>query len=427
MTTLKKYLILFLICILLGNSFTVYADGLTLSGEGAILMDTVTGEVLYEKDAHKKLYPASTTKIMTAILAVEHGKLDDKVMISNKAVVSASGTHIALEPGEILTLEQLLNALLIESANDAANAIAVHISGSIEAFSVLMNKKAKELGALNTNFVNPSGLPNEAHVTTAYDLALISRYAMEFDIIREISKNYSYTVPVTNKKTEQRYLKSGNKLLFSNEKIDVNGQSVSIKLDGVNGIKSGYTVAAQQCLSVSYEKDGHSFIAVSLKANGKSIYSDIHKLIDYGVSNFENVKIGYPNRFIANYPIKNGADSFISAITSGEFNLILKKGSSEKITEKIVIEEKLTAPIEKNQVIGKIQYLIDDKVVFESDIISTMAIKAIEVPSLFEKIISNWYWGVFLVLFLLRVFVLYKKQQLRKKRQKRRREYYGEQ
>ena len=155
-----------------------FADDLNLVGEGAILIDGETGQILYEKNSHKRLYPASTTKIMTAILAIEKGNMEDTVTIDEEIVCLTDGSHIALDVGEEIKFEDLLNALLIESANDAALAIAKHISGSIEEFVQMMNNKAKEIGALNTNFTNPNGLPDEKHVTTAYDLSLIAKYAM---------------------------------------------------------------------------------------------------------------------------------------------------------------------------------------------------------------------------------------------------------
>ena len=397
---LKKTLIILVFIFLFSTYSLSYAKELSLSGEGAVLLDVDTMDILYEKNAHMKLYPASTTKIMTAILAIELGKMDDIVTIDQEVVNLTDGTHIALEPGEQLTLEELLNALLIESANDAALAIAKHIAGSIDGFSELMNEKAKSIGALNTNFLNPNGLPDENHVTTPYDLGLMARYAMENDIFRSIVNNYTYTIPVTNKKTEPRYLKSGNKLLYSNAKIDVDGVATPIKYDGVNGVKTGYTIAAQQCLVTSYEKDGHKLIAVVLKSNGNNIFSDIHKLLNYGVNNFEKIMTQFANHLMKNHYI-----IILTGITKTNSFYIINKNDNEKIVEKIIIEEALEAPISENQVIGKVQYLLKDKVIAETDIISTMDVNAITEPSLFEKIISKWYLIVFLLLILIRISV----------------------
>lgn len=415
---LKKLIVLIVLGLILSTYSLSYAETLDLSGEGAILIDVDTMEILYEKNPHLKLYPASTTKIMTGILAIELGNLQDIVTIDQEVIDLTDGSHIALEPGEQLTLEQLINALLIESANDAALAIAKHISGSIDEFCKLMNEKAKSIGALNTNFVNPNGLPNDEHVTTAYDLALIGRYAMENESFRDIVKNYTYTIPVTNKKTEERYLKSANKLLYSNEKIDVNGQLVPIKYEGVNGVKSGYTLAAQQCLVTSFEKGGHNLIAVVLKSNGKNIYSDIQKLLSYGQENFEKIQIGYSNKFMGNFDIDNGTIPFVSGVAKVDSYFIANKNSSNEIEENIILKSDLKAPISKNQVIGKVEYLLDGSTVGESDIISTMDVDAIPVPTLFQKILDKWYIFVFLFLIVGRIMIL---SQRRKRRHRRRR------
>ncbi|MDR7857083.1 D-alanyl-D-alanine carboxypeptidase family protein [Tissierella sp.] len=413
---MKKTLILLVFILLFSTYSFSYAGELSLSGEGAVLIDVDTMDILYEKNAHIKLYPASTTKIMTAILAIELGKMDDIVTIDQEVVNLTDGTHIALEPGEQLTLEELLNALLIESANDAALAIAKHVAGSIDGFSKLMNEKAKSIGALNTNFLNPNGLPDENHVTTPYDLGLMAKYAMENDIFRSIVNNYTYTIPVTNKKTEPRYLKSGNKLLYSTAKVDVDGVATPIKYDGVNGVKTGYTVAAQQCLVTSFEKDGHNLIAVVLKSNGNNIYSDIHKLLNYGVNNFEKVQVGFANKFIDNFNVENGLIPFVAGITKTNSFYIINKNDNEKIVQRIIIEEPLEAPISEDQVIGKVQYLLKDKVIAESHIISTMEVNKITEPSLLEKLISKWYLIVFLMLILARISVLSKRKKVRRRR-----------
>lgn len=415
---MKKFLVVFVVLFLFSTYSFSYGEDLNLdiSGEGAILIDTDTGEILYEKNSHSQFYPASTTKIMTAILAIENGNMDDIVTIDQEAVSLTDGSHIALEPEEQLSLEHLVNALLIESANDAAYAIAKHISGSIGEFIKLMNEKAKSIGALNTTFVNPNGLPNEEHMTTAYDLAMIARYAMENEKFRSIVQNYTYTIPITNKKSEQRYLKSANRLLYSTEKIDVNGKLTPIKYEGVNGVKSGYTVAAQQCLVTSFEKDDHKLIAVVLKSNGKNIYSDTHKLLNYGRENFENIKIGFANKFIDNFNVNNGVVPSVAGITKTYASFIVRKDQKDKIEEKIIVDGALEAPISKDQVIGKVEYLLNGKVVGETDIISTTAVDKLPSPNVFKIILSKWYLFVFAALILIRIMVLSQRSKRRRRR-----------
>lgn len=416
MYILKRLVALFVLMVILSTYSPSYADDLNLSGESAILIDVDTLEILYSKNPHQKLYPASTTKIMTGILAIELGNMDDIVTVDQEVVDLTDGSHIALEPGEELSLEHLINALLIESANDAALAIAKHISGSIDEFVKLMNEKAKAIGALNTNFVNPNGLPHEEHLSTAYDLALMAKYAMENETFREIVKNYTYTIPITNKKSQERNLWSANRLLYSTERINVNGTQTTIKYEGVNGVKTGYTIAAGQCLVTSYEKDGHKLIAVVLKSSGKNIYSDIHKLLNYGTNNFEKVKIGYGNKFIDNFPVENGVIPFVAGITKSDTYYIAEKSKVDLIEEKIT-KNTLEAPISKGQVIGKVEYYLDGRKISETDIISTMDIDLIPVPTLLDKIKSKWYLIVFLLLFLIRLWNLNR----RRKRYRRRR------
>lgn len=410
----------FIFIIILSTYSHSFAEALDIHGEAAILIDYDTLEILYEKNSNQKLYPASTTKIMTGILAIENGNLDDLITIDQEVVDLTAGSHIALEPGEVLTLEQLLDALLIESANDAAVALAKYVSGSVEDFAKLMNDKAKSLGAMNTNFVNPNGLPDENHLTTAYDLSLIARYAMENPTFKNIVKDYRATIPITNKKTEKRYLKSANRLLYSNERILLDEQYVPIKYEGVNGVKSGYTVAAGHCLVTSLDKAGHTFIAVVLKSNTQNIYSDTHKLLNYGLDNFEKIKVCFANRFIDNFNVENGVLPFVTGITKSDGYYIVNYKDRDKIKESISFDEVLEAPIEKGQVVGSAKYLLEGKIIAETDIVTTMAIAQVPVPSLWSKIIDKWYIGVFAILIISRISIIYirnKRRKLRRRRQ----------
>src|SRR6056297_929240 len=211
--------------------------------EGAILINASTGQILFEKNPHKRLYPASTTKILTALLIEEKFNLDDKVTIDPESPFTI-GARIYVHEGEIFTIEQLLNALLIDSANDVANALAVYHSGSLEAFSKEMNEKAKSLGAQNSNFVNPSGLHNSDHYSTAFDLSQIAKEFYKNEVLMAIVKKSTYSIPATNKVDETRYLKSSNKFLYSesnNYLLDYRGNQVFAKLDSVTGMKTGYT------------------------------------------------------------------------------------------------------------------------------------------------------------------------------------------
>jgi D-alanyl-D-alanine carboxypeptidase (penicillin-binding protein 5/6) len=416
---LKKILILLVFLLIINVSSFSYAEDLTLSGEGAILIDVDSSEVLYEKNGNSKFFPASTTKIMTAILAIENSNLNDIVTIDQEVVDLTDGSHIALEPGEELTLEQLLHALLIQSANDAALGIAKHTSGSIDKFVALMNAKAKELGAVNTNFVNPNGLHDESHYTTAYDLALITRYAMKNETFKTISTKPNYIIPITNKKTEDRYLNTTNKIFNSNEKINIDGNLVPIKYDGVNCGKTGYTQVAQNCLVTSLEKEGHKLISVVLKSNGKEVYADTHKLLNYGIENFDKINVGFANKFIHNFKVDKGLAPFVSGVTKTDSFALINKAHKGNIQEKLILEESIKAPILKNQTLGKVQYFLNDKMIAETDIVSTMDVQIDPKSSLLMRILSKWYIFAGLLLIIIRIAVLNRKRKLRRLRRSR--------
>ena len=394
----------------------------SISAEAAILIDADTGQILYEKNPHERLYPASTTKILTGIIAIEKGNPEDIVTIDEDVPKYTDGTHIALEPGEKLTLRDLTNALLIESANDAAVAIAIHISGSVENFADLMNEKAKEIGALNTHFENPNGLPNENHLTTAYDLAMISKYAMENKDFRDIVKNYTYVIPQTNKKDEARYLKSSNRLLYSTRKIEVDNEIVPIKYEGVNGVKSGYTKAAQQCLVSSATRGEQNLICVVLKAQGPNVYVDTHKLLDYGFDNFEKVNLSYKNEFIKNIDVLQGEDNYTTAITKDTTYATIPKGKETFIEKKIDIPENINAPIKKGQVLGKVTFLLNGESIGSTEIISATDVNekaTFVVKSQNSKSLHNKLWIVLLPILIIfwRGFYVHKRKKCKKRKQ----------
>lgn len=410
-----KKIFCFILLFLLATYNLSYAENLNLSGESAILIDMDTGQVLYAKNPHMKLQPASTTKIMTGILAIENGNMEDYVTIDDEIVNLTDGSHIALEPGEQVKFKDLLNALLIESANDAALALAKHISGSIDGFVKMMNDKAKEIGALNTNFVNPNGLTDENHLTTAYDLSLMAKYAMGNEVFREVVKNYTYIIPVTNKKNEERYLKSANKLLYSTQKINVDEKIVPIKYEGITGIKTGYTVAAQNCLVASAERGNQRLIAVVLKAKGKEVYVDIHKLLNYGFDNYEKIAIAHKDQFIENIKISNGTNSMVAGILNKDLYASIPKGKGNNMEKKIYIHDTIEAPVKKGQTLGKVEYYLDGQLLGEADIVSTLNVEEIPPLNFVQKIIKKWYLLVIGILIFGRISS-FRRQRLRKKR-----------
>ena len=263
---------------------TAMAPAPALISETAVLMDAKTGQVLYNKDMHKQMFPASITKIMTTILAVENAKLSDKIIMTDKAVeaVSRSASHIALTGGEEITMEEAIYAALLVSANDACNGIAEAVSGSMEAFAKLMTEKAAEYGAQNTHFHNTNGLKDPEHYTTAYDMAAITRHALQNQTWRKMFGTLRYDMPANNKQKEVRILYNQHSMIADNR----------FYYKGIIGGKAGYTTAAKYTLVTAAERNGVELIAVVMKSpRNNDKYTDTKALLDYGFENFKAVQI----------------------------------------------------------------------------------------------------------------------------------------
>ncbi len=269
-----------IVCILIISSFTLYFPLQTEAGtyagaSSAILMEQESGRVLYEKEAHKKRRIASITKIMTAVLAIESGKLDKTVTVSSTAV-RAEGSSIYLKPGEKIKLEDLVYGLMLRSGNDSAVAIAEYVGGSLDGFIYLMNQKAEEIGMKNTNFANPHGLDDhENHYSTAYDMALLTKYAMTDDTYRKISGTKVHRAPNPTEKWD-RVWKNKNRLLTG-------------LYDHTTGGKTGYTKRAKRTLVTTASKNGLSLIAVTL--NGPDDWNDHINMYEYGFKHYQLVKV----------------------------------------------------------------------------------------------------------------------------------------
>jgi serine-type D-Ala-D-Ala carboxypeptidase (penicillin-binding protein 5/6) len=271
----KKVILGFIIIILLLTIFPRNSIAIGVSAQTAILIEQESGRILYEKDAHKKMRIASITKIMTAILAIESGKMDEMVTVSERAV-KAEGSAVYLQKGEKIKLEDLVYALMLRSGNDAAVAIAEHVGGSLEGFVVMMNQKAQEIGMTNTEFANPHGLDDhENHFSTAYDMAILTQYAMGNESYQKISGTETHRAPNPNEKWE-RVWGNKNKLLTGLYKYTTGG-------------KTGYTVRAKRTLVSTASKDGFNTIVVTL--NDPDDWQDHMNLHDYAFNNYELVNL----------------------------------------------------------------------------------------------------------------------------------------
>ncbi|MGF2616921.1 D-alanyl-D-alanine carboxypeptidase [Rossellomorea vietnamensis] len=263
-----------IIMFIIFSSFNATAEAApSVSAQRAIVIDQDTGRVLYEKDAHTQSRIASITKIMTAILAIESGKLDEKATVSSNAV-KAEGSSIYLKPGEKIKLEDLVYGLMLRSGNDSAVAIAEHVGGSLDGFVYLMNKKAEEIGMVNSHFENPHGLDDhENHYSTAYDMAILTRYAMQNDTYREVSGTKVHTSPDPENDWDRKW-RNKNRLLTEKYKYCTGG-------------KTGYTKRAKRTLVTTATKNEQNLIAVTL--NGPDDWNDHIQMFEYGFKNFETV------------------------------------------------------------------------------------------------------------------------------------------
>ncbi len=264
------------------NDTREWPHGPEIGAEAAIVLEAGTGTILYAKNIHEELFPASTTKIMTCLLAVENANLSDTITFSNDAVFSVphDGSSIGMDVGESITLEQALYGIMVGSANEAANAVGEHVSGSIDAFVDLMNQRARELGCTNTHFSNTNGLQADDHYTSAYDLALIAEKFFENEFLCRIGNTPRYHFTPTDTQPDDFYLNNKHKLI-----------SGEIKYDGILGGKTGYTSLARETLVTCAEKNGMRLICVVLKEESPAQFTDTVTLFDYGFNNFQLVNI----------------------------------------------------------------------------------------------------------------------------------------
>ena len=323
------------ICLLLGLTPGAWAAGLEVAAPSAILMDAATGTILWEKDAHTRLAPASVTKIMTLLLvleALDSGKIgwDDTVTASD-AAAAKGGSQVYLEPGEQLPLRDMLKAVVVSSANDCATALAEHVAGSEAAFVELMNQRAAELGMQETHFVNCTGLDDEPdaaeHLTSAYDIAVMSRQLLQHEEIRQYTTIWMDTV------------RDGHKLIRFYQ--------------GATGLKTGYTAAAGHCLSASAQRNGIELIAVVLHcASSADRFTAAKALLDYGFANYALVQLETDG--ITPLPVKLGVCKTVQPVPATDQPILIDKSLQAGVTQRVELETGLTAPIEAGQVLGQL-------------------------------------------------------------------------
>ena len=342
------------------NSLPVYStnENLKIYSDSVIVIENKTGKVLYEKNCNQKMYPASTTKILTAILAIEKGNLSDKTTVSRSAIADMKPSYSSadLVEGEVLTVRELLEVLLVHSANDASNVLAEYVSGSTSEFVNLMNNKLQELGCTNTHFVTTNGLHDDNHYSTARDMATIARYCMQNATFRKIVAMKKCVIPATNK-SEERIYKNTNDLIINTS---------IYYYPGCIGIKTGFTSQAKNCLISACNKNNLQTIAVVLGAsvteNNKSArYADSKTLYDYVYKNYAFSTIATANTVAKTIEIDGGTNETknLDLLLQSDITALVKKDSISNTTPTITLKDNISAPIAKNKIIGTATYTID--------------------------------------------------------------------
>ena len=351
---------------------------LELNCESSILIEQTTGEVLYAHNEHEKLRPASVTKVMTILLimeAIENGSLkyEDKIICSENAS-SMGGSQIWLDESETLTVDEMLKAICVVSANDCTVAMAERIGGSEENFVNMMNEKAKALNMNDTTFKNCHGIDEEGHVTSAYDIALMSR-----ELLTKYPEITNYTTIYMDT------LRNGESELVNTNKLIRN-------YAGATGLKTGSTSLALFNLSASATKEGLSLIGVIMKApTSKDRFSCARKLLDYGFSNYKYELLCTQNDFVREIDVQKGTKNKIRVIYDNSIGKITKKNETDQIDTIVEMKESIIAPVEKGEILGKVKFMRGEKTIAEVNLIAEEQIKKKNLISTAGEICKKWF------------------------------------
>ncbi|MTI60779.1 MAG: D-alanyl-D-alanine carboxypeptidase [Firmicutes bacterium] len=360
------FLFIFLL-ILFSQSLVVIAAPY-VSANSACVIDLETRQVLYNKNMHLKCPPASTTKILTSIVAIEESNINDVVTVSRKAAYQ-EGSSIYLSEGEKIRLEELLYGVMLASGNDAAMAIADHISGSVEEYAELMNRRAVEMGAKNSNFINPSGLPDSNHYSTAYDLAMIMAYALENKIFAQITASKNKTISWSGNDWG-RGLRNHNKLLWS--------------YSDITGGKTGYTKAAGRCLVASARRDGREVVAVVL--NCPNDWNDVRNLLDYGLDQFKKVVVMDKGEIVYKMNWEDSQEGELGFMINCPLLAVLPRGGKIKLQKEVYLKPSLELPIKRGDLIGSL------KVYDNGELLSKMELLAANDLNYRSFFLKFWNW-----------------------------------
>ncbi len=348
------------------------------SSRSAILMDADSGAILFEKNSHEKMPPASVTKVMTMLLimeAIDTGKIKwtDKVRVSDRAS-SMGGSQIFLEPGEEMTVEEMLKGIALGSANDASVAMAEHLGGTEEGFVEMMNAKAKELGMNNTHFLNSNGLPVADHYTSAHDIAVMSRELLKHEEITKFTGIY------------QDHLRKDSEKPF----WLVNTNKLVRFYQGLDGLKTGFTNEAKFCLSATAKRNNLRVIAVVMgEPDTKTRNAEVSGMLDYAFNQYTSVPFYKKGELIAKLDIEKGEPEQVEIRASRPISLLLKKGENARNIEKTIVWRELKTPLKKGEPLGKLQFKKQGNIILELDLISNTDIQQASLWDSFQKVMRN--------------------------------------
>ncbi|MBQ7045367.1 MAG: D-alanyl-D-alanine carboxypeptidase [Clostridia bacterium] len=437
----KKYFPIILIFILLfctvfaPNSSAYEISGFDVRAKTALLVSLDTDEVIYSKNADEKVYPASLTKMMTAVIVLENTEdLDAEIVTASKSaltkILGTGSTVMGLLEGEKVTARQLLYGLLMTSGGDAAYVIAEHWGGTTSGFAKLMNQKAQELGMTSTNFVNPHGLHDDDHYTTATDLAKLAKYALEFEDFRTIVGARRYSMEATN-------LHKARTLVTTNYLID---SSTAYYYKYVKGIKTGYTDAAGRCLATYAEKNGYKYLCILLGSPNKNEagqnvryeFVDTKNLYEWAFNNFEYKNIGNTTLPICEMPVKLSLDAeHVSLVLERDFKAIMPKQANDSTVQIVnhLVADSVKAPIKKGDILGTADVMYAEQViatvnlVAANDVDSSAVLVALEhVKGFFTS--KGFKIVVIVILMILVLFAMYCVYLNRNRKNKKRKVTY---
>lgn len=377
---MRKIISIFLIILVFTAPMLSFGE-LEINSKAAILMDYNTGDIIFNINEDVELPPASITKIMTLLLTMEaidrnNLSFEDEFVISDYAS-SMGGTQIYLEPGEVQNIEDLVKAVCIRSANDAAVALAEAVGGSYEVFIKMMNDRASELNMNNTNFVNATGLPAENHYTSAYDVSLVTRELLNHEKIIEYLTIYMEDIYVGKDKDDLQTMVNTNRLVRN--------------YDGITGVKTGSTNEAGYCLSASAIRDNMHLIAVVLGAeDSTNRFNDASKLLDYGFATYDSILLDRKDNIIAQVPIEKGDLEYIDLSLARDSYALVPKSQEYEIDKELITPDLILPPIEAGDTVGELKVYINDKEVDSIELISKVDVKESNYLNLLKKTIRTF-------------------------------------